>query len=208
MSGKVVLAYSGGLDTSIIIPWLQENARARGALPRRRRRTGRGRARSVSRRKAAATGAASCRVDRPAARVPHRLRVAVRCARWRCTRVATCSARAMARPCWRKGQVDYAREVGATLRRARLHRQGQRSGALRARLHGAATPDLEIIAPWRDWEIKSREDALDYADERDIQVVRHASRRSTRATATSGTSATKAGRSRSLQPRDRRATSG
>ena len=86
--------------------------------------------------------------------------------------------------------------------RARLHRQGQRSGSLRADLRRVRA-DLPVIAPWREWDIRSREDAIAYADAHNVPVAATQARRSTRATPTSGTSRTKAASSRIRTPRRR-----
>jgi argininosuccinate synthase len=76
----------------------------------------------------------------------------------------------MARSLLAKGQVDYAREVGAS---AVAHGcTGKGNDQVRFELaYQALAPELEIIAPWRHWDIRSREDALDYADRHGIQVA-------------------------------------
>jgi len=76
----------------------------------------------------------------------------------------------MARPILAKGQVDYALEIGAD---AVAHGcTGKGNDQVRFELaYQALGPNLEIIAPWRHWDIRSREDALDYADKRGIQVT-------------------------------------
>jgi argininosuccinate synthase len=76
----------------------------------------------------------------------------------------------MARPLLAKGQVDYARQIGAD---ALAHGcTGKGNDQVRFELaYQALAPDLEIIAPWRHWSIRSREDALDYADKHGIPVA-------------------------------------
>ena len=76
----------------------------------------------------------------------------------------------MARPILAKGQVDYALEVGAD---AVAHGcTGKGNDQVRFELaYQALAPELEIIAPWREWDIRSREDALDYCDRHDIEVT-------------------------------------
>jgi argininosuccinate synthase len=76
----------------------------------------------------------------------------------------------MARPILAKAQVEYAREVGAT---AVAHGcTGKGNDQVRFELaYQALAPDLEVIAPWRDWTIKSREDAIDYAEKHRIPIT-------------------------------------
>jgi argininosuccinate synthase len=76
----------------------------------------------------------------------------------------------MARPILAKGQVEYAKSIGAD---AVAHGcTGKGNDQVRFELaYQALGPELEVIAPWRHWAIRSREDALDYADKRGIQVT-------------------------------------
>ena len=165
---KIVLAYSGGLDTSIIIPWLKENHGYEvhcycGDL-------GQGADELTNlEEKAASSGAASCRVD-------NLQREWLEDYVWPCVRaMAVYEGRyllgtSMARALLAKGQVDYAREVGAT---AVAHGcTGKGNDQVRFELaYQALAPDLDIVVPWRHWDIHSREDALDYADKHGIEVT-------------------------------------
>jgi argininosuccinate synthase len=76
----------------------------------------------------------------------------------------------MARPILARAQVDYALEVGAD---SLCHGcTGKGNDQVRFELaYQALAPDLTVIAPWRDWEIRSREEALAYANERGIPVT-------------------------------------
>ena len=165
---KVVLAYSGGLDTSIIIPWIKEHhglevhafAGDVGQGPDEL---------AGLEEKAAASGAASCRV------ADLRREFLEDCV-WPCLRaMAVYEGRyllgtSMARPILAKGQVEYAREVGA--RYVAHGCTGKGNDQVRFELgYQYLAPDLEIIAPWREWDIESREDALDYAAEHGIPVA-------------------------------------
>jgi argininosuccinate synthase len=165
---KIVLAYSGGLDTSIIVPWLKENydcevhaycgdigqgdEELRGLEDKARR-----------------SGAVSCRVD-------DLKRTWLTDYVWPCVRaMAVYEGRyllgtSMARPMLAKGQVEYAKQIGAD---AVAHGcTGKGNDQVRFELaYQALGPELEVIAPWRHWNIRSREDALDYADKRGIQVA-------------------------------------
>jgi len=165
---KVVLAYSGGLDTSIIIPWLKENYGfevhtvcgdvGQGASEL-----------DGLEKKARATGAASCRVvDLKREFLEQYV--------WPCLRAMTVYegryllGTSMARPILAKAQVDYAREIGAT--HVAHGCTGKGNDQVRFELtYMALAPDLEIVAPWREWSIKSREDAIDYADARKIPIT-------------------------------------
>ncbi|MEO6597222.1 MAG: argininosuccinate synthase [Planctomycetota bacterium] len=165
---KIVLAYSGGLDTSIIIPWLREHYDCEvhgycGDIGQ-----GTEELRGLEE-KARRSGAVSCRVD-------NLQRVWLTDYVWPCVRaMAIYEGRyllgtSMARPILAKGQVDYAKEIGAD---AVAHGcTGKGNDQVRFELaYQALAPELEVIAPWRHWDIRSREDALDYADKHGIQVT-------------------------------------
>ena len=166
---KIVLAYSGGLDTSIIVHWLKE--RYDGCeVHAYCGDVGQGASELEGLEdKAAAAGAASCRVDD----LRHDFLVDYV---WPCLRAMTVYegryllGTSMARPILAKGQVAYAHELGAD---AVAHGcTGKGNDQVRFELgYQALGPDLQILAPWRDWDIKSREDALDYADRHDIPVT-------------------------------------
>ncbi len=168
MPKKIVLAYSGGLDTSIIIPWLREtygfevHALAGDV--------GQGASELDGlEKKALATGAASCRiVDLRREFVEEYV--------WPCLRAMTVYegryllGTSMARPVLAKAQVAYAREIGAT--HVAHGCTGKGNDQVRFELaYMALAPDLEIVSPWREWSIKSREDALDYAAKHGIPVA-------------------------------------
>jgi argininosuccinate synthase len=76
----------------------------------------------------------------------------------------------MARPVLAKAQVAYAREVGA--RYVAHGCTGKGNDQVRFELaYMALAPDLKVIAPWREWDIRSRTDALRYADQHGIPVA-------------------------------------
>jgi argininosuccinate synthase len=165
---KIVLAYSGGLDTSIIVPWLQEHHDCEVHAYCGDIGQGDDELRGLEQ-KARASGALSCRVD-------DLRREWLTDYVWPCVRaMAIYEGRyllgtSMARPLLAKGQVDYAKEIGAE---AVAHGcTGKGNDQVRFELaYQALAPDLEVIAPWRHWDIRSREDALDYADRHGIQVT-------------------------------------
>ena len=165
---KIVLAYSGGLDTSIIVPWLKENYDCEvhgycGDIGQ-----GEEELRGLEE-KARRSGAVSCRVD-------DLRRTWLNDYVWPCVRAMTVYegryllGTSMARPILAKGQVEYAKAIGAD---AVAHGcTGKGNDQVRFELaYQALAPELEVIAPWRHWNIRSREDALDYADQRGIQVT-------------------------------------
>jgi len=170
MSGpkKVVLAYSGGLDTSIIIPWLKEHYDCEVHALAGDVGQGADELEGLEE-KARASGAASCKV----ADLKHEFLTDYV---WPCLRaLAVYENRyllgtSMARPILAKAQVEYAREVGAS---AVVHGcTGKGNDQVRFELgYMTLAPDLEIIAPWREWSITSREEAIAYADEHNIPIT-------------------------------------
>ncbi len=165
---KIVLAYSGGLDTSIIVPWLKENYDCEVHAYCGDIGQGEEELRGLEE-KARRSGALSCRVD-------DLRRTWLEDYVWPCVRAMTVYegryllGTSMARPILAKGQVEYAKEIGAD---AVAHGcTGKGNDQVRFELaYQALGPELEVIAPWRHWNIRSREDALDYADQRGIQVT-------------------------------------
>jgi argininosuccinate synthase len=165
---RVVLAYSGGLDTSVLIPWLKEN---RGfEVHCLAGDVGQGAEELVGlEEKARASGAASCRVvDLKEPFLTETVWPALRA-------LALYEGRyllgtSLARPLLARAQAEYAREVGAV---ALAHGcTGKGNDQVRFELgYAAFAPDLEIVAPWRFWEIKSREDAIEYAAKHEIPIT-------------------------------------
>lgn len=165
---KVVLAYSGGLDTSVIIPWLEENHGLEVHAFAGDVGQGASELEGIED-KAAATGAASCKV------ADLREEFLVDCV-WPCLRaLAVYEGRyllgtSMARPVLAKGQVDYAKQIGADYLAHGC--TGKGNDQVRFELaYQALAPEMGVIAPWRDWHIQSREDAIDYAAEKGIRVT-------------------------------------
>lgn len=164
---KVVLAYSGGLDTSIIIPWLKERGWEVHCLAGD---VGQGAGELDGlEEKAAASGAASCKVaDLKEAFVVETVWPALRA-------MAVYEGRyllgtSLARPILARAQVGYAKAVGAT---AVAHGcTGKGNDQVRFEIaYRAFDPSLEVIAPWRTWEIRSREEAIDYAHAAGIPIT-------------------------------------
>jgi argininosuccinate synthase len=166
MREKVVLAYSGGLDTSIIIPWLKENydydvVAMVGDV-------GQGDDIEAVVKKAYATGASNVLVEdmreefltgyvfpalKAGAVYEHKYLLGT----------------SLARPVIAKHQVEVALREGAT---AVAHGcTGKGNDQVRFEMaYQALAPELKVIAPWREWSLKSREDCLDYAEQHGIAV--------------------------------------
>ncbi|HYR12151.1 MAG TPA: argininosuccinate synthase [Longimicrobium sp.] len=164
---RVVLAYSGGLDTSIIVPWLRENYGADVICVAAD--VGQGEELSGLEDKARASGASACYVED--------LRDDfVTGFVWPTLRAGAVYGRkyllgtSMARPIIAKAQVEIARKVGAT--HLAHGCTGKGNDQVRFELtYAALAPELPVIAPWREWDIRSREDALAYAAEHDVPVT-------------------------------------
>jgi len=163
---KVVLAYSGGLDTSIIIPWLKEKYACKviamiGDV-------GQQEDLAAAKRKALATGASAAYIEdlreefvtgyiwptlRAGAVYEHKYLLGT----------------SFARPVLAKRQVEVALRAGAD---AVAHGcTGKGNDQVRFELtYKALAPQLKIIAPWREWSIASREDAIAYARAHNIPI--------------------------------------
>lgn len=167
---KVVLAYSGGLDTSIIIPWLIENYDCEViAFAADLGQNDFPDAKALEQ-KALNTGASKCYVlDLRKEFLEEYVWPTVRAgARYENTYLLGTS---FARPLIAKYQVKIAEKEGAY---AVAHgATGKGNDQVRFELtYAAMNPKLEVIAPWKDpkWNIHSREDAIDYAQARGISL--------------------------------------
>lgn len=165
---KVVLAYSGGLDTSAIIPWLKEtydNCEIIAFCAD----VGQGEEELVGlTEKALASGASECHiVDLKEEFVKDYIYPTMATgAIYEGTYLLGTS---MARPIIAKAQVEVARKVGADA----LCHGCTGKGNDQVRFEGcfaALAPDLKVIAPWREWTMQSREDLLAYLAERNIKT--------------------------------------
>ncbi len=167
MPEKVVLAYSGGLDTSIIIPWLKENYSydvvamvgdvGQGddldAVVEKAYKTGASKVVVKDLREEFLTGYVFPTLKAGAV-YEHKYLLGT----------------SMARPILSKAQVECALEENAT---AVAHGcTGKGNDQVRFELgYQALAPELKVIAPWREWDLKSREDCLDYAEAHGISVA-------------------------------------
>jgi argininosuccinate synthase len=169
MPRTIVLAYSGGLDTSIIVPWLKENYDgARVICVAADIGQGKDELAGV-RAKALASGADECYVeDLREEFVESFIYPTLRAGAIYNRKYLLGTS--MARPLIARRQVEVAREVGAD---ALAHGcTGKGNDQVRFELtYAAFAPDLPVIAPWREWDIRSREDAIAYAESRGIPVA-------------------------------------
>jgi len=164
---RVALAYSGGLDTSIIIPWLKENYNCEVVAIAAD--VGQGEELAGLEEKAIATGASEIYIEdlrhefvteyiwptlRAGAVYEHKYLLGT----------------SFARPVIAKRQVEIAKRTGCD---ALAHGcTGKGNDQVRFELtFKALAPELAVIAPWREWDVVSREDAIDYANERRIPIT-------------------------------------
>jgi argininosuccinate synthase len=167
MSKKVVLAYSGGLDTSIIIPWLNENYGM--DVIAMIADVGQGEDLDAVVAKAYATGAKKAVVlDLRDEFVREYVYPTVRAGAIYEHKYLLGTS--IARPVIAKHQVEVALAEGAE---AVAHGcTGKGNDQVRfEHAYQALAPDLKVIAPWREWTLKSREDCLDYAGAHGISVA-------------------------------------
>ncbi|MDR3249407.1 MAG: argininosuccinate synthase [Treponema sp.] len=166
MKTKIVLAYSGGLDTTVIIPWLKENYDCEIAAVCVD--VGQESDWKTIRQRALKTGAVSCYVeDVKKEFVENYL--------WPMLKSGAVYedkyllGTSIARPLIAKVLVDAARKEKAT---AIAHgATGKGNDQIRFDLGIMAfAPDIEIIAPWRTWKLKSREDEIRYLKRRHIDI--------------------------------------
>jgi argininosuccinate synthase len=163
----IALAYSGGLDTSIIVPWLKERYGARVICVAAD--IGQGEELEGVRAKAIASGADECYVEDLRREFVEDFVWPTLCAGAVYGRKYLLGT-SMGRPLIARRQVEIARQVRAD---ALAHGcTGKGNDQVRFELtYAAFAPDLPIIAPWREWNIRSREDAIAYAEAHKIPVA-------------------------------------
>lgn len=164
---RVVLAYSGGLDTSVIVPWLRENYGCEVVCFTAD--IGQGDELTGLEAKALASGASQfilCDLREEFAQ-DYLLRLLRSGAVYERKYLLGTS---IARPLIARHQVEVAHEVGAD---AVAHgATGKGNDQVRFELtYAALDPRLAVIAPWREWELRSREDALAYAKAHGVPVT-------------------------------------
>ena len=163
---KILLAYSGGLDTSIIIPWLKENYEGCEVIAVSAD-VGQGTELDGLEEKALKTGASKLYIeDLRKEYIEEYI--------WPCLKAGAryeeyLLGTSHARPCIAKRLVEIAKKEGAD---AICHGcTGKGNDQVRFELTiKAFAPDMEIIAPWRIWDIQSREEEIDYAEAHNIPL--------------------------------------
>src|SRR3569623_1209615 len=165
---KIVLSYSGGLDTSIMLKWLQEHYQAE--IVTFTADLGQGEELEPARRKAEMFGIKDIRI------VDVREEF-VRDFVFPMFRANTVYegqyllGTSIARPLIAKRQIEIARKLGAD---AVSHGStGKGNDQVRYEVaYYALEPDIHVIAPWREWDFKSREALLDFAEKHQIQITK------------------------------------
>ena len=164
---KVVLAYSGGLDTSVIIPWLKENYNNFEVIAVTAD-LGQGDELDPVHDKALKSGASKCYIlDLKEEFIADYV--------WPVVKAGAVYEKkyllgtSFARPLIAKRLVEIAEKEGAD---AVAHgATGKGNDQVRFELSvKALAPQLAIIAPWREWSIRSREDAIDFAEAHNIPI--------------------------------------
>ncbi|MBN2089088.1 argininosuccinate synthase [candidate division KSB1 bacterium] len=164
---KVVLAYSGGLDTSIIIPWLKENYQCE--VVAMAADLGQGEELDGLEEKALKTGASKLYIeDLKQAFIEQYIFPTMKAGAIYERKYLLGTS--VARPLIAKRQVEIAEKEGAD---ALAHGcTGKGNDQVRFELtYQAFNPKLKVIAPWREWNIRSREDAIQYARERKVPIT-------------------------------------
>ncbi|MBQ3637401.1 MAG: argininosuccinate synthase [Clostridia bacterium] len=163
---KIVLAYSGGLDTSVIIPWLKDNYPGCEVIAVSGD-VGQGTELDGLEEKALKTGASKLYIeDLRKEDVEEYI--------WPCLKAGAkyegyLLGTSHARPCIAKRLVEIAKKEGAD---AICHGcTGKGNDQVRFELTiKAFAPDMTVIAPWRIWDLKSRDDEIDYAEKKGIPL--------------------------------------
>ena len=163
---KVVLAYSGGLDTSIIIPWLKENYNDPEIIAVSGD-VGQGTELDGLEEKAIKTGASKLYIEDLTDEMVDDVIIPsmMMGAKYEDYLLGT----AFARPIIAKRLVEIAKKEGAD---AICHGcTGKGNDQVRFELAiKRFAPDMPIIAPWREWDIKSRDEEIDYAEAHNVPL--------------------------------------
>ncbi|MFP5345298.1 MAG: argininosuccinate synthase, partial [Gammaproteobacteria bacterium] len=163
---KVVLAYSGGLDTSVILKWLQENYRCE--VVTFTADIGQGEEVEPARAKAKAAGVKEIYIDDLRKEFARDFVFPM----FRANAIYEGEyllGTSIARPLIAKRQIEIANETHAD---AVSHgATGKGNDQVRFELgYYALKPDVHVIAPWREWDLTSREKLLNYAEKHGIPV--------------------------------------
>jgi argininosuccinate synthase len=165
---KVVLAYSGGLDTSVILRWLQETYRCE--VVTFTADLGQGEELGPARKKAELMGVSEIFIDDLREEFVRDFVFPM----FRANALYEGQyllGTSIARPLIAKRQIEIARNTGAD---AVAHgATGKGNDQVRFELsYYALAPDIKVIAPWREWDLTSRTRLIDYADRHQIPIAR------------------------------------
>jgi argininosuccinate synthase len=165
---KIVLAYSGGLDTSVIVKWLQQHYQAE--VITFTADLGQGEEIEPARQKAELLGVKKIYIEDLREEF---IRDYV-CPMFRANAVyegVYLLGTSIARPLIAKRQIDIARELGAD---AVAHgATGKGNDQVRFELtYYALKPDIKVVAPWREWDLTSRTRLLEFAEQHQIPIAR------------------------------------
>src|SRR3954467_2737647 len=165
---KVVLAYSGGLDTSVILRWLQETYRCEGVTFTAD--LGQGEELEPARKKAELLGVKEIFIDDLRDEFVRDFVFPM----FRANALYEGQyllGTSIARPLIAKRQIEIARQVGAD---AVAHgATGKGNDQVRFELsYYALAPDIKVIAPWREWDLTSRPRLVEYAERHQIPIAK------------------------------------
>jgi argininosuccinate synthase len=165
---KVVLAYSGGLDTSIILKWLQDEYQCE--VVTFTADLGQGEELEPARKKAEMFGIKEIFIDDLREEFVRDFVFPMFRANALYEGVYLLGT-AIARPLIAKRQIEIARQVGAD---AVCHgATGKGNDQIRFELgYYALNPDIKVIAPWREWDLNSREKLIEYAQKHQIPIAK------------------------------------
>ena len=163
---KVVLAYSGGLDTSIILKWLQETYNCE--VVTFTADLGQGEELEPARQKAELMGIKEIYIEDLREEFVSDYVFPMFRANALYEGIYLLGT-SIARPLIAKRQVEIAAETGA---QAVSHgATGKGNDQIRFELgYYACNPDIKVISPWREWDLVSREDLIDFAEKHQIQI--------------------------------------
>ena len=163
---KIVLAYSGGLDTSVILKWLQDSYRCE--IVTFTADIGQGEELEPARAKAKAAGVKQIYIDDLREEFVRDFVFPM----FRANAIYEGEyllGTSIARPLIAKRQIDIARETGADT--VSHGATGKGNDQVRFELgYYALEPNIKVIAPWREWDLTSREKLLDYAEKHGIPI--------------------------------------
>ena len=168
MIRKIVLAYSGGLDTSVILKWLQNKYKC--PVVTFTADIGQGEELQPIEKKAKSLGVKEIFIENLQEEFVRDYVFPM----FRANSIYEGNyllGTAIARPLIAKRQIEIAKEVGAD---AVAHgATGKGNDQVRFELgYYANDSSIEVIAPWRDWEFESRKDLIDFAEKNQIQVTK------------------------------------